>query len=31
MEEDFREQAVEALISLGLPEDEAEREVDDFI
>ena len=31
MDEDFREQAVDALIELGLPEDEAEQQVDDFI
>ena len=28
---DFKEQAIQALIDLGLPEDEAEQQVDDYI
>ena len=29
--EEFRQQAIDAVMSLGLPEDEAEREVDDYL
>lgn len=29
--EEFREQAVEALMGLGLPEDEAEQQVEDYV
>jgi hypothetical protein len=29
-DEQFREQAIEALMSIGLPEDEAEMQVDDM-
>jgi Holliday junction resolvasome RuvABC DNA-binding subunit len=31
MDEEFEKQAVEALMELGLTEDEAEREVDDYL
>ena len=30
-DEEFREQAISALLDLGLPEDEAEMQVDDYI
>ena len=30
IDDDFREQAIQALIGIGLEEDEAEREVDDY-
>ena len=30
MDEDFRQQAISALMGMGLTEDEAEREVEDF-
>ena len=30
MDEDFREQAISALMDMGLTEDEAEREVEDY-
>lgn len=31
LEEEFREEAMEALQGIGLPEDEAEREIDDYL
>lgn len=31
MDEEFRQQAIKALMDLGLTEDEAEREADEFI
>lgn len=31
MDEKFREQALQALMSIGLPEDEAEMAVDDYL
>ena len=31
MDEEFKEMALEALIDSGLPEDEAERELEDFL